>query len=294
MLKNSFAVLGLSFLVLTALAFGAEGDSEVESVEAGELAAAVETPSTTDIYGSLDLRPSVYPNSASPTGAGAGLENTLEAGVKIGANTKIGYVQVFNANFSNSPLTGGSDLEAGDGWFKASFANLWVSEDGNTNFSYQPRVYLPTAPAARDAGMITTVRNYLTLSTKYSDSFSLATSLVPIVHFFDRSGNGAKPNKAFETRLYVIPTFNFTERLSLSVPVMAHYNLSRSHGGVQNNTFVLWTWPELLYSLDNTNTVGVAYYSGNFLKGAAGSQTLDFGNGFGNESAFQVVYQASL
>lgn len=293
MFRNSFAVLGLSFLVLTAIALGAEQTGEeanLEDFEAGTLAESVATENTTDIYGSLDIRPSIYPNSGN---SGVGLENTVEAGVAIGQNTKIGYVQVFNANFSNSPLTGTSDLVAGDGWFKASFANLWVSEDGNTSLSYQPRVYLPTAPSFRDAGRITTVRNYLTLSTKYSDTFSLATSLIPIVHFSDRSGNGASPNPMFETRLYVIPTINFTAQLSLSVPVMAHYNLSQNHAGRQDNTFTLWSWPELLYQLDNTNTVGVAYYTDNFLAGPAGSQSLDFGNGFG-KGAFQLVYIASL
>lgn len=261
-------------------------------------AATVQAAPTVNAIGVLELRPGYYPQGDLKDKVAT--DNFVEVGGKITPNIALTYTQQFVTNLYDSAPgpSKGLDLKATDGYFRAVFSNLWVSPDETLTFGYQPRVYLPTDAGKRDAGMISTVRNYLTFTKKFSDTFSFQFSEIPIFHFFSREGNvvGGKAvaNPAFENRIYAIPIINLSSSWSLALPVMFHQTRHRPFAGAAHSqgwSFYLWTWPELLYAIDNHHTVGIAYQSDNLVK--PDLSAFDIGGGFGN-GAFQLVYRASL
>lgn len=142
------------------------------------------------------------------------------------------------------------------------------------SLSYQNRIYLPTADYDQAAGMLTLVRNYVTLTKKVSDKISVTLIEMPILEAYSRAGTvtatGASANSIFENRVYLIGDFKLSSKFSLSVPLMFHQTrFADFQAGAKNNAswaLLLWSYPELTYALTDNTSLGFAYYSGNLLE----------------------------
>ncbi len=244
------------------------------------------TPGT--VSGALDMRPSMAASGADSFHT----ENSVELGINLTEDINVSYLQAFNTNIARHRGDGtGLDLYAFDGFFRARFAPIWKSADESLTFTYAPRVFTPTFKARRDAGMITTVRNYFTLSKKVSSVVTVTGSIIPIFHAYSRTGSGsgtdASANPVFENRVYAIVDISLTDKLSLSLPLFFHQTRHLNYqAGAKNNdawSLLVWTYPELLYAVTPKLTVGVAFYSDDLLKADG------LGKGVG-----QLTLQASL
>lgn len=242
------------------------------------------------LTGGIDLRPSMTANTGDWN-----TENSAELGVKVSPTVAVSYLQAFNSNLHDvDGDASGLGLYAHDGFVRVRASNLWVSADESWSLSFQLRQYLPTHGAKRDKGLVTFARHYFTMTKKFSDAFSLSGSVIPIYHIYAQPGVGTSANPAFENRFYLIADFDLGKGFSLSLPLMFHQNKARDYAGAANSgawTFVLWTYPELLYALTDKMTVGLAYYSDNLV--AADLSGLTVGSGL-EKGIVQATFQASL
>ncbi len=297
MRTNWLLSLSLVSLTLTVLALGAPSTSSTQSpAVVGPAPLSTSTTSSAFdgpfITGSIDIRPSYYPDAADSNGVdGIGTQNSVELGVQLSPKVGMAYNQSFNTNVYQA--NGGKDVVAQDGFLRTKVANIWNSPDETWSLGFENRLYVPTKSSARENGMVTVVRNYLNLTKKFSETLSVTASLVPIVHLYNRAGNGAgvdaAANPAFENRIYLIPTITLAPRLTLSLPIFFHQSLSRVYLGKSKWTFDLWTWPELMYGLTENQSIGVAYVSDPLSTGNDDGALKPTGGG-----AFQLVFQATL
>ncbi len=296
MRTNWILSLGLVSLTLSVLAFAAPAKTGSTATTVGPTpvpTATTATPVFTGVYpiGSIDVRPSYYPDPGLKGKDGIGTENTVQLGAQLSQNVQMSWFQSFNSNLYNA--NEGKDFTVQPSYLDTRVTNLWTSANKSWTLSFENRIYLPIVPAERDAGQVLTMRNYLNLTKKFSDRLSVTASLVPIVFVFDRSGNGvgaaAKANPAFENRVYLIPTITLAPKLTLTVPLFFHQSLSRTYLGKRDWTFTLWTWPELDYAIDAHQTIGIAYYSDPYTT-AVPSKRFEFKGG----GALQLVYHATL
>ncbi|MBI1860413.1 MAG: hypothetical protein HYR96_05800, partial [Deltaproteobacteria bacterium] len=195
-----------------------------------------------EFFGFFELRPSWITKMGEEH-----TENTIEAGYRLGG-VKMSYLQWFNTNIFN-PTTeaqgagegNGLALIASQGLFRVKVADVWKSADQKTSLAYQGRVYLPTWSGDRDTGMLTQVRNYLTLKTEVSSLLTLDGSIVPIFHGSTRAGTVASSgslsaNPIYENMVILEATFNFTDKLSLAIPLILEQTRYRDFApGAKNN-----------------------------------------------------------
>lgn len=226
------------------------------------------SPAPSRITGMIDLRPSFRSRLGSFY-----MENAFELGYKFTQDTSFSYLQAVNNNLYE-PKGDSIGLNA---TIERSFArlrvnNLYKGTDG-FSISYENRFYVPVAGYDQEAGMILLSRNYFKFRKQFSSQFALTFMEIPIVQLYRTagyfSGANARANAAFENRVYLIGEVNFTDKLSLVLPVMFHQTKYRSFAQNARNddawTFFFWINPEITYSIDNNFSVGLGYYSDNLL-----------------------------
>jgi hypothetical protein len=239
-------------------------------------------------YGFFELRPSYTSlNGEWHT------ENTAEAGYYFTKKARLYYTQWFNSNIYN-PLdeTKGLDVYADDGLFRAKINDFLVS--GDTSLSWQGRLYMPTKKTKRDAGYITGLRNYLVLTEKMSQDLSVDFSVAPTLYAYDRASFNNEANPFFLQQVSLNADYKFTEDLVLSLPLVYEGTRFRSAAGAKNDGqwgHFLYTWPELNYTINTTHTVGVSYYSGNFVTDDASAFQITKGLETG---VYQAVWAVNL
>ncbi len=252
-------------------------------------AIAIQPPSNERITGVLEMRPTATakgPNNFTT-------ENTLGLGYQFNPNFEIGAVQYIDTNVrSSKPSRTGADVIIQDSFIRAKFNNIYQTE--KLSFGFEPRVYLPTRAAFRDAGGITFIRNYFKLAYKASSAVTLSFMELPIPYFSSRAGTGTTANIAFENRLYFIADFDLGKGFAFSLPLFFHQTKNRdfapaARGGKWDH--FVYTWPELTYAVAPNATIGVAFYTDNFL--TADNRGLDIANGFA-KGAFQAILGLSL
>lgn len=286
--SSFFRVVFVLIFCLPMVVLGATTTSSTEEVA---------TPEPGKLVGTLDLRPTWT------TKKGTWItDNSLEMGYKPNANTQFSYCQFFATNlYSEKSGDGGLGLSFPGAFVRAKFNNLWKSSDETWAFHYQPRLYLPLDAADREVGQITIVRNYFTFSKTVTDEFSLTFVELPMLHLYNKAGAidpaDGEPfaNPIFENRVYLMADFAFSEKLSLSLPLFIHAKRYRNfQAGAFNNSawsFLVYTWPELTYSLTDKASLGLAYYSGNLV--SADLSDLTLGSGL-EDGAVQVAVTLSL
>ena len=278
-------------LVLAFNAFAEENTGTTEETAA--------TSPDAHVVGRIDLRPSYVGQSA--TGWDYHTENMAELGYQFDLNTVLSYRQEFNTNIYNptSEANGGIDPTAQGGFFRGQLKNVWVSEDKDWDLSLEARTYLPTNAGKRDAGMITAIRNYGILAYKASDTVDVSLFEIPIIHMYDRAGFGEKANPSFENRVYLDVFANLSEDITLEFPLMLYSTRTRSFSladGTQAKNGNQWDhnlsiYPELLYKIDPTYTVGVSYSSGYLME--PDLSKFSIGSGL-EKGTYQLVFIATL
>ena len=230
----------------------------------------VEEPDPGKMIGVLDIRPTVAAKAGSWT-----TENYAEIGYQFSKDRTVSYVQFFNTNLADgSDTTEGVNLTFPGAFVRAKFNNIWKSQDESWSLGYQPRAYLPLTQADRDRGQIAVIRNYFTFSTKLSNSLSLSLIELPVVHLYNQAGytnsdGEATANPMIENRVYVVAGITLSDKLSLSLPLYFHATLNRGFSGASNSgdvSFVLYTWPELTYTLTDNASLGFAFVTGNWVE----------------------------
>lgn len=266
---------------------------------AAKVTASVPAPASGSAIGVLDIRPSVLLEKvADPAGvkkSKAFIENSVEGGYKFSTSVSASYVQDFNTTIAD-PSGKDSAVFLKDGFFRAKFNDLYKDADSGLTLGFEPRFYTPTRAAARDAGMVTMVRNYFKLTRPITNAVSITLMEIPIFHVYTRSGSGASANPLFENRVYFITDVALMGgKLNLSLPILFHNTIHRSFaadaklGGKWGH--FLWVFPEVMYSLNNNVAVGVSYYSDNLIDEKLGGFTI--GSGL-SKGVAQAVLRASL
>jgi len=247
------------------------------------------------ITGTIDLRP-----SWTTKGGTLGTEDLLAAGYKITPDTSVSYFQALTTNLlSREASSSGVNAQLDVGYLKTKVNNLWVSDSKDLSLSYENRTYLPVNQAAQDSKMITTIRNYLKLRKKISESVSVSAFEIPIVHLHEQAGvtldGTSSANAAFSNRVYLIADITLSAKLSLSVPILFHQTKHRDFASSATNNdswrFLLWINPELTYSITDNYSVGLGYYSDNLV--LSDLSQFDIGNGL-EKGIVQLAFTASL
>lgn len=251
---------------------------------------AVQAPTQERITGILETRPTVgFKGSDTWT-----TENTVGLGYQFNPNFEIGAVQYFDTNLSSpDPGRKGADLLVQDGFVRAKFNNLYKTD--TFNFGYEPRLYYPIVKASRDAGQITTMRNYFKFAWKLSNAVTFTAMELPILHFYDKAGVGTKANPGFENRVYLIADFDLGKGWAFSLPVYFHQKKFRNFSPLAANSgkwdFFVYTWPEITYAISPNVTVGVAWRSDNFVTSDLGKTSFKEGVELSN---FQGILSVTL
>lgn len=278
------------FLTLAAAGVMAETSTESAVSETGTSNIISAVPTEEKINGTIEVRPSWTSNSGE-----FHTENTLGAGYQFNRNFDLGYTQYIDTNLFNPGTTvSGLGPIVRDGFLNANFKNLYNNGQG-FSVSYEPRVYLPTATAKRDAGMVTMLRNNFTVRQSFSPLFALTAQAIPMIHAYSQAGAAGKANPVFEQRFYLVGEFQFTDKLSAVVPLMLESTRHANYAtGAKNNnawSHKLYMYPELYYAIDSNYLLGVAYMTGDFtdpnLSGFALSKGFKYG-------VPQLILRASL
>jgi hypothetical protein len=221
------------------------------------------------ILGLLDIRPSWT------TKAGEWhTENTLEGGYQFDRQTRLSYVQFANTNIYN-PAAGnpgaisGVGLALQDGFLRFKRSELWVSSDKQTSVSYQARLYTPTFGARRDAGFISFLRQYFTWMHK-AGIVDFIVSEAPAVYGYTQAGYSGTANPLLENMVVAELDIHLAKGVILSLPIIVEQFRYRSYaaGARYNNSWLnqLWAWPELDIEVTDHHTIGLAYYTDNFMR----------------------------
>lgn len=256
---------------------------------AGTVIATPSAPGEGKVTALIDIRPEIQLQKGKDNFGQ--IENSIDLGYQFDPNNYLGLHHEMNSNMGDA---GVDKWTAGDFIVRAKINNIWEDRSAGLSLSYEPRVYLPTRESLRNAGMITTVRNYFKLKQDLGAGHALTLMEIPIAHVFDNAGVAGKANPAFENRVYLVYEASLTKDLSLAVPLMWNATKGRSLAGAPGNSdwgHVLWAWPELDYAIDSTFTVGLAYQTDNLIK--ADFSDTAFDTGFGN-GIVQAVLQVNL
>ena len=280
------------FLILLAVAAPVFAEDTVTQTTEQEVVVE-DTTAPGKIVGFIDVRPTWGISKDE-----AHTENTLALGYDFNPDLHVGAVQYIDTNLV-SPGKEGLGVRSTGTLVRAKFNNIWKNSTETTAFHYECRFYLPTTEGLQDEGSITTMRNYLKLSHKVSDTVTLTVMDLPILFFHSQDGfvkdGQAQANKAFENRVYLIADFALASNLSFSLPLFFHQGRHRNFAaGAANNdawSFYLYSWPELTYRVDEHYSVGLSFYTGSFVQDDLSG--FDLVKGFENGSA-QFVFNASL
>ncbi len=281
------SLIVLSFLISVGSLF-----AETQSAP-GTTQQAVPVPSFgPQITAMVELRPSF--------GYGANRllsENTANLGVKITPEILVDYTQYFNLNMANTTALPSGFVHAQDGFLRGRLSGVWKSVSGDFQLDYETRVYPATHISRAAAGMIAAWRNYATLTQKFGPQFSLILQEIPVLYAFSREGNVtdgvASANPIFENRVYLTASYDITPNLNFSLPLMVWATWHREFAGAANSggvSYFAGIWPELDYSVGNGTTLGIAYYSDNFITANGG---VDIGAGL-SAGVGQMVLRQSL
>jgi len=212
-------------------------------------------------------------------------EDTLELGYQPNAERKFTYVQYFNTNMYNPATKGnwgsGLGFSMQDGYLRSKLNNLWVSNNKKTNFGIQTRTYLPTLavsgplPSNYDRGMVVSQRVYFRLQHNFNDFISVDASYAPTLFLFKQAGfaytdgSGYRANPLFENMVILNMDLHLTQNLLFSFPLILQHTYHRPYaaGAARNNTWFanFWIWPELDWDINPNTTLGLAFYSDNFV-----------------------------
>ena len=126
------------------------------------------------------------------------------------------------------------------------------------------------------------MRSYFNFSKDViPETLTVTFSEIPSLWVFDRAGKDGAANPTLENRVYLIADITLAKGLSLSLPLFfVQTKFSEFEVGATNNAawvFNLSTWPELTYSVSDSLSVGLAYYSSNLVKSDLSELTLGEG-----------------
>ena len=249
---------------------------------------AAPAPQAAKLIGDVELRPTWATKTGTFT-----TENELMLGYQFNSDLSLSYYQFVNSNLYSRSGEGGLGLSVDDGFVRANVKNIWKS--GNASFSYEFRGETPTSASSRDAGKITQLQNRFKLGYDLNKTVSLMLQEIPVLPIYSKAGLGEAANPAFENRVYLITTVNFSDKLSLDIPFLFYQTRNRDFAptAARNDdwSFKLITWPELTYTVDANLAVGAAYRSSNLLKNEA-TTSFDLGNGL--ESGVTQVFLRAL
>jgi hypothetical protein len=255
---------------------------------------------TVEIRPTWTIQQKTNPGGTNSLRGSVGTENQAELGYQFDRNTILSYRQEVNTNIFD-PNSGndasGLNPVAQDGFLRGRFENL-IQTDTGFSLGYEPRVYVPTDPSKRAAGMVGALRNYVKLKQNLSQTVDLSLYEVPILHLYNTAGDQANnvANPTWENRLYLILDVAFLEgKLNFSLPLMLHATKFREYsvGALNNNTtfWKLWAYPELTYDFTPGFTAGIAYYTDNLV--SDNFRWTDIGKGI-EKGAAQIILRASL
>ncbi len=245
------------------------------------------------IVGEFDLRPS-YTSKAGEIHT----EDTVNLGYQFDRTVTLDYTQYFLTNFMNpDSSTSGTQLRADDGFARLKLKD--VIKENDTTLGVQTRVYLPTHSGRRDAGMVMSWRNQVTIAQKLNNSASVDFTIAPYLHAYNRPGTtvaGAdQANPWFTQRLILNADVNLTDKLTLSVPFYFDANRTRNFSATAKNNdswnYMLVVWPEVNYQLTSNVKIGGAWYSDNFLVADGSGFALKDG---AEKGVFQLIMNYSL
>jgi len=258
---------------------------EVGSEKAPELKPSAKTGST------LELRPTFHPRTG-----GFRTENLLELGYYPHPNLKLAYVQAFDTNIYEARHERTVFKKLGfilkDAYIRAKLGKIWEGAGGQTSFTMQQRLYLPTGmrsnryPSRLNQGLITYSRTYFTLHHIVFPFMEIDFAYAPVFFIYRKSGFTAArkdiANPFFEH--LVNPSFDFkvSQSVLFTIPVVFRMTRYRNYtdSAVLNNRwgYNLNVIPELDWELNSQHTLGAAFVTENLLK-SDGSGT-DWKNAF--------------
>ena len=241
------------------------------------------------VIGSLELRPSFKNRGAFHT------EDSVVLGAQLDPKTTLVYKQELNSNlFDPTNSQNGVNLYAYDGYFRERSNDIWKDDSGHS-ISLESRIYLPTFSVKRDAGMLTTLRQYVKFKKWITPSFNVSFEEVPMFHLYSRAGFNNAANPWFENREYVSAEYIFTKTVRLFFPFIISHSRYREFGETAkyNSSWQhkVYFHPELTYAVTPNTMVGLAYYSDNLL--TPEFKTWILGEAL-NKGVTQVIMQASL
>lgn len=238
-------------------------------------------PATQKIFGEADIRPSFEINAQSRW------LNGMEAGYQWSPDTKLSYKQEFTVS-QRGEFTGR------DGYVKGVFDRLWDNGDGLT-FNYEPRLVFPTDLGKRNAGLTLSSVHYLKFKKQFGNHF-VALHTAPMLHVYNRSGQGDVANPIFENQLTLLWEFFFIEnRLKIAIPLMFHQTrYAAFRPGARNNDawgYLVWLYPEVEFRVSPFFALGAGYFTANLVTADLSSFTL--GDGF-SKGTVQAIVKANF
>ncbi len=289
-MKNNLRLSGISFLLLGSHFLSAATNLEQFSTKSVEQL----TPANGRLVGTLDIRPSdVFKENDSFR-----FSNSVSIGYRFPYPLQILYQQEIWTNLSNSPALPGpaqGTVFARDGYISVLADKFWIAEDNKAYLTYEARTYLSTFSVRRAAGMISAVRNYLTIGHKLGPGATVSLTETPIMHFFSQDSYKGKANPVFENRLQAKATFQLTQNLTFGLPLIWQVTKMRQSPGASKSGIwdhYIWINPELFYSLDSHYSVGMAYYDlGSLTRGDLSDLTIMEGL---RDGVVQFIFKASL
>lgn len=281
-----------------------EEDDEEDEVTVGApgsastLTAVATAPSAATLTGWLDVRPS-WSDSEQRFHS----ENEVALEYRFREDRAIGYVQEFRSNLlkgGNESDIVGFEFLLGNGYFLGDVSNLLVSRGQAVTLSWEPRVYLPTPAAERDAGMVLATRQYLKLNWDLSPGLALFFWDAPIGYVYTAGGyegeDGPVANPAFENRIELGAQLSFfQDKISLRLPVVLQSVRHRQFNAeaVNNNAWAhsVWINPEVMVQVAEKTSVGLAYYSDNLADEQLANADLRAGL---SKGVVQLIFQQSI
>lgn len=170
-----------------------------------------------DVYGNIEIGPIVSFGQDTIHS-----ENAAELGIKLD-NFSMGYVQWIYTE-KKSEVSANPFLH--DGVLRAR-TTVWSSKRYRSTVDWEPRVYLPTHAAKRDAGMLFAVRNTIALTRRIGPGLNFVFNETPIFHFynvkaFDSSDGDTAANPLFENRVDTGVKIALSPKFSFSL-IMKYY-----------------------------------------------------------------------
>lgn len=293
------ATAALLALILSVNSFGESSSTSVSPSTAnpdsgGSVTEAVKAPASPDhkFFGTLDMRAEYY----SMTGT-YDTSNFIQFGYQFNPDVKVSYYQGFDSNVSGASLYGvkaqGLNPIWDQGFLRTRVANIY--KNGGFSINYENRIYMPTLPLDINSGNVTRIYNAIKFVEKVSDMVTLTAVEVVSPQIYKVAGTDANgPNPWYENRVYLVADFQFTDKLSLDLPILMYQDKYRNYGTSDlsgNWGWIVYTWPELDYAINDNVTVGLAFVSDNWV--APDLSSITIGHAFRNAD-FQFIVTLSM